>query len=136
MTSPARENYADVEVAMLDWLETTFPTRFAPVNGAVRADIEAPVDLRARLPFARVRRVDGADDGITDFAVVDVDVFSPDRQSGYDAAEDIRGRFLKSPHVVNGVVLDAVYTETAPHRVPWDGEVSRHLATYRVSARR
>lgn len=128
--------YADVEVAMMDWLEREFPARFAPVDGVVRTDTETPVDLPDRLPFARVARVAGADDGVTDFAVVDVDVFAADRQTGYDAAEDIRARLLKSPHDVNGVILDSVYTETAPIRVPWDGEVIRHLATYRVSARR
>lgn len=121
-------DYIDVEVAVMDLLEAWL---------AVNVGTTTPADLVEILPFVRVGLVAGRDDGVTDYSLVDIDVFTATRQQGYDLAEDIRTRLLAGPHRVGTVVVDKARTDAKPSPVPWDDEsVRRRLATYRISARR
>lgn len=122
--------FPDVERALLDLI--------APLLGsAEQTGTETPADLQQRLPFGRVTRVGGPDDGISDRAVVDVDVFAATRSQAYDIAESVRQLLLAAPHAVAGVVLDSVGTIVGPRELPWaDENVRRWSATYRAVARR
>lgn len=127
MTSPGP--FPDIEVAVLDLIEAWY---------AHECGTDTPPDLERALPFWRVRLVTGADDRVTDYSVVDVDVFTSTRQQGYDLAEDFRDRLLDDPHATGlAPVIDKVRTETKPFPAPWDNDnVRRRLATYKISARR
>ena len=94
-------------------------------------------DLNDRLPFIAVNRVGGPDDGVTDTAVMDIDVFTPDYR-GHALAETIRQRLQAGPHRTEAGQIDRVTTDVAPREIPWtDGSTTRRWnATYRMSARR
>lgn len=125
---PALAPYIDVEVAIMDLLDEWYGVN----NGTA-----TPADLQQILPFVRVTLVTGRDDGVTDYSVVDIDVYTATRQQGYDLAEDIRARLLDAPHRAGTVVIDKVRTETKPFQADWeDQNVRRRIATYRFSARR
>lgn len=125
MTQP----FPDVEAAVLDLLEAWY---------GVNCGTSTPADLEQIVPFVRVGLVAGADNGVSDYSVVDIDVFTARRQQGYDLAEDIRYRLTVSPRATGlAPVIDRVRTETKPFPAPWENEnVRRRLATYRISARR
>lgn len=132
--APAREDFPDLEVALLDWLEDG---RFSELAGGGHVGTETPSDLDTRFPFVRVVALDGQDDGITDRAAVDVDVFSATRAQARALAERIRTSLTVYPPVVGDVVIDSVFTEVRPRRLPWPDENTRRWgATYRISARR
>ena len=106
-------------------------------GGLTNIGIETPGNLATRARYIRVHRFGGADDGLTDLSVVDIDVFAPNRTDAITTAEAVRDRLLDGPHHVDGAVLDQVTTSTAPREIPWSGgDVRRWAATYRVSARR
>lgn len=134
------EDYPDVETVVLDVLEAEFePLR--TVGDVRRVDTETPANLQEILGedqvFVRVTLVTGRDDGITDYSVVDIDVFADSRATAYAWSRDIRSRLTGSPHRVDTGILDRVKTEEKPRRLPWeDEETWRFGATYRISARR
>lgn len=128
-------DYPDIETALLDVLERDVPA-LEPTT-ARHVDTEAPPDLQDVLPFVRVTLVTGRDDGVTDYSVVDLDVFANSRATAYALAMDLRSRLTAGPHRVGQVVLDRIRTEEKPRRLPWDDEnIWRLGATYRISARR
>ena len=105
---------------------------------------ETPDDLQGRLDandytgtFIRVGRFGGPDDGITDAARVDVDVFAARRSVAVAAAETVRQFLVAGPHVVGDVLLDEITTDSGPSPAPWDDpNVRRRTASYTVAARR
>lgn len=132
------DHYPDIETLLLDVLEGHFP---ALADGARRADTETPVDLQDLLAgdgvFVRVTLVTGRDDGVTDYSVVDVDVFALSRQTAYAWSRDIRSRLTGGPHRAESGIIDRVLVEEKPRRLPWADENTRRFgATYRISARR
>lgn len=133
------EHYPDIETLVLDVLEGHFPPLLA--GGERRADTETPGNLQDLLAnngvFVRVSLVTGRDDGVTDYSVVDIDVFALSRATAYAWSRDIRSRLTGSPHRAGSGVIDRVRTEEKPRRLPWADENTRRFgATYRISARR
>lgn len=128
--------FPDVEVVLMDGLEAGFVALEPGDVGTV-----TPSNLHTRMAqgryFVRVGRVAGRDDRISDYAVIDVDVFAPTRDGARSLAESIRAWLLGYPVSVGAVTLDRVSTETAPFRAPWEDEaVWRFLATYQITTRR
>lgn len=128
--------FADVELGVMIGLED----KFVDLEQGDVATV-TPSNLGYRLSqgrrFVRVGRVTGNDDRITDVAVVDIDVFGASRQVARDLAEGIRAWLLGYPLTAGSLIVDRVFTETAPTRAPWEDEnVHRYLATYRISSRR
>lgn len=131
MTTP--ERFPDIERVVMDLLASFKLGTVATAN----IQTETPIDLETRLPFILVVAGTGDDDGLTDYPLVDVEVFAPTRAMAYALAEDIRARLLEAPHRVNGVIIDFVRTTIRPRRLPWANEqIRRFAATYRFSARR
>lgn len=99
---------------------------------------ETTANLKNELPFIRVRRIGGSDDGVTDVARVDVRVYDVDLGDAEDGAETIRQRLISGPAATSHGVLDRARTEAGPIEVPGpDPENYRIVsATYRVSVRR
>lgn len=128
------EPFPDVILALLDWLEATFPE----LGGGGHTGTETPENLQQAFPFVRVTLVTGTDNRITDVGTYDVDVFTATRSASFRLAERIRAALIGYPHRVGDVVLDYVYTESKPRLLEWDDEVGtrRFGATYQVSARR
>lgn len=131
--------YPDVENVLIDLLERDFPA-LAPTT-VRRVDSETPPDLRPALAnggvFVRVVLGGGQDDGVTDYSLVDLDVFADTRASAYAWSTDIRAWLTDGSHRIGGAVLDRAITVDKPRRLPWDDETVRRLgATYRISARR
>lgn len=100
--------------------------------------------LQATLPYLRVTRTGGSDDGITDAATVSVDVFAPGASLAKQVAEQARQLLIGgSPGALparatgHGVV-DRVITVTGPVRLPPtdSGGLRMVVASYRVSMRR
>lgn len=99
---------------------------------------ETSATLQDELPFIRVRRIGGTDDGVTDIARVDVRVYAGDLTSAEDLAETIRQRLISRPAATVYGVLDRAETEVGPQEVPGpDPETYRVVSTtYRISVRR
>jgi hypothetical protein len=130
------EDFQDVEVALIELLLGEFGV-LKPTPGDERVDTVTPAGLAALLPFVRVGLVAGTDDRVTDYSVVDIDVFHGDRESARVLAEVIRTFLSAAPHRAAGFILDTVYTEAKPRPLPWDiADVHRYGATYRITARR
>lgn len=118
--------FPDVESVFCDLLPT-----FAD---GLDTGLVTPASLPAL--FARVHRVSGADDLVTDTADLVIDVLAPTRAAAKAASEAIRAGLTAGPHVVGGVVIDTVRTLAAPTEVPWSPDVRRLTATYRATLRR
>lgn len=86
----------------------------------------------------RVRRIGGTDDGVTDRARIDVNVYAVDLSAAEDTAELARQRLISGPAATPHGVLDRAVTDVGPHEIPSpDSESYRIVSTtYRVSARR
>ncbi|MEU6033973.1 hypothetical protein ABZ801_01045 [Actinomadura sp. NPDC047616] len=96
-----------------------------------------PPDLQDRMPIIRVRRIGGADDGITDTSRVDVDVHASSRTEAHTLAEQVRQFLLDGPHTAHGGVIDRIVTEVAPHSLTHPDPGTRVVtATYRATTRR
>lgn len=127
--------YPDVETVVQDMLADL-------VGGASHVGSETPADLQQRLPFLRVTRFGGGDDGFTDAADIDVDCYGSRRSTTQHLAEQVRERLTRGSHlVVSGevrVVLDSVLTIAGPVQPPAgpDDTVRRFTASYSVRARR
>jgi hypothetical protein len=135
-TATATRRWPDIETVLQDLL--------APfVGGADHVGSETPDDLQDWLPFVRVNRIGGGDDGIhTDTAAVDVDVFGTRRTPTWALAEEIREFLLATPLVLateaGDVVVDRVTTDVAPFQPPGnpDENVRRFTSSYTASFRR
>ena len=86
----------------------------------------------------RVRRVGGTDNGVTDRARVDVNVYAVDLSDAEATAELARQRLISGPSATPHGVLDRAETDVGPHEIPSpDPEGYRIVSvTYRVSVRR
>ncbi len=105
--------------------------------GRVGTDTPATMDSTT-LPFIRIRRVGGGDDGISDLPVVDVEVFHSTAATGESLAEAVRQWLTAGavPYSTLGVI-DRVEVLTGPQELPWtDARIRRFGATYRLTARR
>jgi hypothetical protein len=113
------------------------------VVAAVVADLgttggETSTTLQGDLPFIRVRRIGGTDNGVTDIARVDVRVYDADLSDAENLSEAIRQRLISKPYATVHGVLDRALTEVGPQEVPGpDPDHYRVVSTtYRVSVRR
>lgn len=124
-----RDPFPDIEAALVDLLLDL-------ADGG--AGTVTPADLQGMMPYLRVQRFGGADDGITDALNVSIDAFAADRATSRALAEAVRQRLLTGPHVVGEATIDKAITLTAPNEVPWSDSqaVRRFTASYRVTARR
>lgn len=93
-------------------------------------------------PLITVSRFGGADDGLTNYPVVGVDVFAGSADEGEPLAARVHQRMLTSPAVIRVspdrvVVIDATSTVTSFVEVAWGGDdVRRWTASYRLELRR
>lgn len=129
--------FPDMEVALIAWLRATF-TQLQTTGGVTHVGSTAVAEDPTQFPFVRIGQISGGiDDRITDRPLLDIEVFSPDRNVCKNLSEAIRARLLGYPHRVNGVVIDRVSTVISPWRAPWeDPAIHRYMATYQFSARR
>ena len=97
---------------------------------------QTPADLAGTLPFIRVTRFGGGADHVSDYPMVDVDVFAATYAAAQQLAEQVRARIVGPPPAA--ALLDRVVCEQGPHELPWgdDSTVRRFGATYRVTTRR
>lgn len=96
------------------------------------------------LPFRMVTRVAGADDKVTDAAVVDVDTFASTRGGALTAAKAVHRRMISlmpddEITLPSGEVatVDRVRTDHGPIYVPWsaDQSIKRYVARYIIDLR-
>lgn len=131
----AEAAFPDVEVDLMDWLEVTVPA-LAQDGGPTRVGTVTPDRLLTRVPYVRVNHIDGSGGFVTDYPVVDIDVFAETRDAARFMAESIRQELLVARRV-GSAVLDRVDTTSSPRRLPWDEDrVWRYGATYQLSFRR
>lgn len=133
--SPVVRRFPDVETVVQDMVAEL-------VGGVSHVGSETPADLQGRLPFIRVTRYGGGDDGLTDVADIDVDCYGRARTATLRLAEQVRELLTRGSHEVSSegarVVVDQVTTILAPFQPPGDGDetVRRFTASYSVRARR
>lgn len=122
-----RAPFPDVEQALVTLL-----------SGLAPAGVVTPPNLQAAMPFIRVARFGGTDDGFDDTASVSIDTFASTRAVSLVLAEDVRQLLLTPVNVVGDVVIDRVATITGPYEVPWatDQSVRRFTASYSIVVRR
>lgn len=102
------------------------------------AGTSTPDRLELSLPFHRVTRAGGTDDGITDDALVDVETFAATRNEAAKIAEETRQSLLAlAAEKSAGALVDSVRTARAPGWVDYKNPaVSRYVAAYRMTLRR
>jgi len=87
--------------------------------------------------FVRVARGPGADDGVTDSPLLDVEAFHAERFKAAEIAERARAAaHAMTARLVNGTLIDSVNTTASPHWVYYGPNVERYIASYRVEYRR
>lgn len=133
-TAPAGPlQWPDAELAMCELLEELGTT-----------GTETLPDLATTLPYIRITRTGGTDDGVTDVSTVSVDVFAASATQAKSLADKCRsllvGSGLGTPparQTGNGTV-DRVTTISGPVRLPPtnSGSLRMVVASYRVSMRR
>lgn len=130
MTTPDRQ-FPDVERTLVSLLGSLLPDQS-------HAGTHTPDDFTGKLPFIRVVRVGGPDDGITDACAVEVDVFHDTGDAARGLAERVRRYLTSRWHRSGATVIDRVTTETGPHERPWGDNVGtrRFGASYTVFTRR
>ena len=108
------------------------------VAGLGTTGSETNITLQSTLPYIRIRRLGGADDGITDAARVDVHVYDTDATSAKAIAEQVRQLLISGPSVTAHGIIDRARTEIGPQTIPADdtADIRQVVATYRVSLRR
>lgn len=143
MTVPSIKSgrdYGDQVEALEILLPQWFPELLPPDPddpSSFRVGTVWPEDLYDVLPVVRLRDIGGNDDGLTDAALIDIDVLHFTYAQAKALARGIRARILGYPHHAGTTVLDKVRTAMRPHAVPWDDDrVARFYASYTVSARR
>ena len=104
------------------------------VTGSIPADLSGPE------PVVVVLDVAGSDDGLTDEALYDVQVFHPNRDVAWDTSETIRQQLRKlaghDPSAGGNELVDTVDTVSRPTRRSYGNpDVNRYVATYRIRAR-
>ena len=120
--------WPDVEALAVRYLNTAL---------VVRVATNVPADVDSLPGFVRVSRGPGSDDGVTDAPLVDVETFAPTQGVAATLAEDAREAMHDlAGTVVNGALVDAVTTATAPVRVAYSPNLTRYVASYRVTLRR
>lgn len=124
-----RQPFPDIEVVLVELLLDL-------ASGG--AGTATPSNLQDTMPYLRVQRIGGEDNGWTDAPLVAIDAFAADRPTAQALAEAVRQRLLTGPHTVDAGTVDNATTATGPNEVPWsdDQTVRRFAASYRVTARR
>lgn len=121
-------SWPDVEALAVSYLRSVL---------AVRVATNVPPDVETLPGFVRVSRGPGADDGITDSPLLDVETFAPTQGAAADLAEDARQAVhALSGHAVNGLLVDSTSTATGPVRVAYGPKVERYVASYRINLRK
>lgn len=97
-----------------------------------------PDDLEANLPVLLVTRIGGTDDGVTDRAEVQVDVWHVDRPQAWALASKVRDRInaLASGGDVAGVWVDHARALVAGQQIPTENPDDRRVVqTVRIDMR-
>lgn len=122
-------DYGDAVLAVAEVLADLAPAGEEPRPGA--------------LPYIRVVRTGGTDDGITDSSVLDVTVFAKDAASARALAGRVRQRLTGPPWSARSFataagVIDGTTANTGPQLLPPRDPASPRLApaSYTVSMRR
>lgn len=105
----------------------------------IPAGTELPGDIQDRAGgFVRVQRGPGADDGVTDTPLIDVEAFAPSQLAAWDLAEQARETLydLAGTTCGDGVLIDTVRCAVSPAWVFYGPHVHRYVASYRVSVRK
>lgn len=120
--------WPDLELLARTWLVTELPGRVVTV---------LPARLEESLPVTRLSRGPGADDGITDAPLLDVETFAATRAQMWQLAEQTRQLLHQmAGRAVYGHLVDTVDTATGPVWVSYENPaVHRAVASYRVAFR-
>lgn len=120
--------YQDTEAALVTWVKT--------IEGVAAAGNATTDALSSSLTFVRVMRIGGQDNGITDAAMVDIDVFAATRSAAWAVAERIRAG-LRPRTRAGAAIIDSVRTSVSPRQLPWSNDnIKRYSATYGITLRR
>lgn len=121
-------SFPDLELGLVDLFASLVPAGYTGTD--------TPADLEQRLPYVRVNRIGGRDDGVTDSGSYDVDFFAASRASAV-ALADQGDDLLRDARTAGDFLIDNVRTDVGLRRLPWPNpKVRRRSATYTVSARR
>jgi len=120
--------WPDLQLLAVDYLSLVL---------GVRVSTRTPADLETVMPMVRVRRGPGADDGITDSPLLDVETFAATEREAWDLAEYARQAIHElQGKAVGGQLVDAVSTASSPTSVDWENPaVERFVASYRINLR-
>lgn len=124
----AHWRFPDVHAIVLSWLASAYPQ--------AKAGTQTPPDFTGLLPYVRVVRRGGANDRLSDFPTVEIDVFDATYEAAEDLAERIRQDLIGPPPAPPR--LDNCSCPDGVKERPWgeSTQVRRLGATYRMSTRR
>lgn len=107
-----------------------------------KAATRVPADVETIPRFIRVARGPGADDLVTDSALIDIESFTPeateaDYANGVNFAEEIRQAMLRlSGRKAGTVLVDRVRTSSSPMWLDYrNPATNRFVASYRIEYR-
>lgn len=99
--------------------------------------VRLPADLQDRLPLQRVRRIGGTNDGTTDVARVDIEVYAASYEQGRDLAAAQQQLVERRRIRTSFGMVDRGSTEVAPIEVPYpDERIRMWRGTYQLALRR
>lgn len=119
-----------------DLIRAVRPTLVSELGHKVATKV--PPQVEQELPFTRLSRGPGSDDGITDRPLLDVETFHSNENDAFDLAETTRQAILAmSGRAVDGALVDTVSTVVGPVEVDYGNPaVVRIVASYRFAFRR
>lgn len=118
--------FPNVEALIVALIDTT------GLVAGVGSDL--PQNLQYRLPYVLVVRSGGPDDGVSDFPLVDAEVYAARKANGRRLSEQIRQRLLRD---LPGWPIDRIETVGAIQELPFGTRnVRRWTNTFRVTTRR
>lgn len=134
------EDFHDIELELVRWTLA----RLGPVESNVFSLVvtnsgnRTPADLEMKLPFVRWAKTGGTEDAVTDYPVVDFDVFAAARSEAYLVARAIVNRLQPRTRLSpGGAIIDSVRVRPTPRELPWDNpKLKRIGATCSLGLRR
>jgi hypothetical protein len=132
MADPFRR-YPDGAKTIAKILEQFVP----PVAKGSRVGTRFPSDLTGLLPFIRVVRQGGTDDGVSDYPILYITVLSASISEGETLSERIRQKLTTEKLRLGSIVVDRVKCDAgAVELEPWAPGISRFEAQYTAVFRR
>jgi hypothetical protein len=126
----ALTDYRDIEMDLVEWAIAE--------AGYTDGGSITPGKFDGHIPYIRVVKIGGSDNGVTDFPTLDIDSFDVDRNDVRTRLEHVRTLLAPRTRLGgSGAIIDSVRMNTSPRWLPWANDsISRFGMTVSLGLRR